>query len=689
MLDLRDHVAGEIITPEWGNYVDQTLLLHDVRLAELALELALQGLAPDFISLYYDLFNDTSLSDAGVLTADLDVGDKTLHLPTSWTADTDYVYQTIEKVMEYSAAAAHLLVRHNGSAHATITPKLSVIASGSHTFVAGTLIDSRDTVATLGLRTDTFDSLAYVDTVLTTAYVDTAASAVRLPGGIVDSWEASVNISTNAVADIQSDGGADYNLYRGAACTFLADGTLAVAYESNGAILLSVVNEDGTLKTWSGSDTITVIAAGYNPCIVAFSDGNVGVAYSASFQPKYVKVNMTSGMVGTPFNGSGAMSNSYMFKMLKEVDSDYVWFCTNEGNPGYVTLYRFAHDATAHGTAVVASATGATQYIFDAAIDQENDIHVIYTLSAGTDAKYNIWDKSGGAWLYTFGTAKDLDSDTKDIHLLTDVTQAGSNKKAWFFYVKNNGSAKKAVYYQTIINGTVSSPFTVKTSASKDYQLPHAIQNTNEGYVHITYTNSTDGLQTNTIVAATDVLGTEATIDAGAVAALSTMARNGDIKLGIVYRYGVKDNAASEAYVSTKNTGYTLLPKLYQSTVFTIQQQAQKFLLSTAADLPANTTATWEISADNGAHYQSATPGTVGTFTYPGTQLLVRATLQTTDNSVTPTIDTASMKALLYAVEETYEWQDLAGTKVKLQLNIQSDNTSDDTVLYDVGLILS
>ena len=714
-LDLRGHTAGEIITADWGNYVDQTLLLDDIRLMELTLELALQGLAPDFVSMYYDLFSDTSMSDGGVLTANLDVANGTLHLPTSWTANTDYLYQTLEKTMDYSAAAAHMIVRHDGSAHGMITPKLSVIASGAHSFVTGTLIDSRSTVATLGVRTDTFDNLAYIDTTNTTATVSTSASLVRLPGGANDAWSTLERGTNNAVADILSDYlvGTDYNSREtGVSLAYHpTDGSVAITYASKefnatyANIRVRVRNADGTYKSWAGQTYIdvTTSAAAHQTaprCLWNQAGTALGIAYLAGVDAKFVLVNTGAGSVGTPFTIKAAGTGIARFDIDREVDSDYVWAIACAG--GAITtfdLFRFAMTDAAPGSAVVsptANADGSPLFV-TLSLDQENDAHVAWMGSSNARIRYNIWDKSAAAWLYTpFNSSGDklitkayTIARKRDTRVIADKTQAGSNKKAWVVYTRDNATPKSAVYMRTIIAGTISAEFTIKTSASVSYHHIAAGQDANNSLLQVLYTEASAGLL-STPIDDSGNLGAEAVVDVAATDSGVTIAISPNLTQAIIaFREGAENNAASEMWLTTRNLGYTLVQKVYQSTVFTVPQQATKFLVSSTQSTPTNTTLSWQVSADNGAHWDAATPGVIGTFSHVGTQLIVKALLQTTNVNVTPSIDISSVKALLAATENTYEWTGLAGTKVKAQLLLKSDDVSHDTIIYDQGVILS
>ena len=276
------------------------------------------------------------------------------------------------------------------------------------------------------------------------------------------------------------------------------------------------------------------------------------------------------------------------------------------GNPGVITLYRFAHDAATEGSAVVAEATGATCYTFHMSIDQENDLHCIWDgPHSAYKHYYNIWDKSAGAWAYTFdGGDKEINAlslgsadYSTDAIVVADTQQTGSNKKAWVIYKKDNLYAKRAIYYKTVVNGTVSAELTIKTSASQEFSRPNAILNTNAGLLHVVYVGDSDGILTNTITSG-DVLGSELTIDAAATNGTSALASYSDTQLAILYRIGAYDNAASEARYRTKNIGYTLDQKIWESVTYTIATNATTFYVAASEDLPTGTSITWEITAD-------------------------------------------------------------------------------------------
>jgi len=112
--------------------------------------------------------------------------------------------------------------------------------------------------------------------------------------------------------------------------------------------------------------------------------------------------------------------------------------------------------------------------------------------------------------------------------------------------------------------------------------------------------------------------------------------------------------------------------------------------LTSSSSVPAGTTITYYLSADNGVHCEQVSSGVKHTFIYAGNQLKWKAVLSTTDSKVSPSISSLSIsyKTLLNAPSlvnpsdglitnnnsPTFTWSSIADTNYYL---IQIDDTSD------------
>jgi len=91
------------------------------------------------------------------------------------------------------------------------------------------------------------------------------------------------------------------------------------------------------------------------------------------------------------------------------------------------------------------------------------------------------------------------------------------------------------------------------------------------------------------------------------------------------------------------------LPDLYNSTgvgqslSITASNTIVKATLSQTAALPAGTSINYYLSADNGVHWESVSPGVEHVFSYPGLNLKWKAVLATTDPTVSPVIESLSI----------------------------------------------
>lgn len=711
MPTFTEFVRGTIVTATKLNELEKGLYWLQLDFMRLAIDNALKGINPGYVSLYFDLFNDTAEFDAGAVTPDMSISttDGIITLPGGFSINTDYFYQTILHTMPATVTRANMLLLRESIANTTVYPSLSCVGSGAGaSFIEKTSpIATRTVNSTLNEWSEDYSGTGNTQAGYT---VEFAGGKIKLPGASSDAWAAVTRLTNNAVADVDSEGGSLYAQPQVSA-TMLANGNIAVLYtskEHNASFYnyrIRIVKPDGTFVTWGGVDYINVTTAtgsdlhsGWIGSIAANAAGTkLGVLYRSSTDLRYARVDVTGGSVDTSFSVD-TLSGVSPAKMVRERGSDNVWVVHQVSN----TMKGFRFDltsASAPGAAVFNSTMGGSYVGFDIDVDQEDDVHLIY--HDGTNARYNIWDKSAVAWLYTFNTGDKTFACAvsvawkRDLRVVADHTQSGSNKRAFIVYAKDNASSKSAVFFRDITAGTVGGEVTVKTSTTVDYRWVNAFLDKNSSVVQVVFcdedtTGPTLGLRANTVTYAGTV-GSESAIRSASVDAANAVVVNSEgTKAAILFRDGADDNTAAELYLSTKNMGYTTTAKVWTSVARTVATTATKFFVSAQQTLPnANTTVTWEISANGGTNWTTVSLGATGTFGVSGTSIVLRATLLTTDASQTPEVDSVSWKAQLPLVEEEYEWTGLSGVDTKVKMRGRSSNGSNNPRVHSWGIVFS
>lgn len=702
---------GTLVTATFLNQIEKGLYWLQEDLLRLAIEAALTGIAPSYVSLWYDLFADTSEFDSAAVTPDMaiDTANGVIKLPTGFSINTDYYYQSILHTMPATVTKANMLLSREDIANTTVYPSLSCVGTGlAASFTEKTTpISSRNVNSAIDQWDESFtttgNSGAY------TVNFDTTNGKINLPGSAAGNFSTPVQVTSNAVADAINIAPDTTNpghmvASKGVASEYDSSGNLVVIYNSKEAnasfrnVRLRKYNSAGVAQTWGANAYIDVTAAAANhdgPMLALSQDGlTAAVLSSDGNQVQYRTVNLTSGAVSAA-TSLGAAGVPITYAIAREFASDNVFVMTASGASHY--LYRFAIGSPSAGSplqsAVSLGSTNASPRGINIGCDQEGDMHFVYR--DGSDRlRYNIWDTSAGAYLYTLGTndkqitVTSASSRVNDQYMLVDPTQSGSNKKAWITYAKD-ASGIASVYYRDITNGTVGSEITIKTHASKEHRNPQLIRDGSHTTLRFTYWNSTDGLLTNTYTDAA-VLGTEQVVDASALQADGWFARTTDsTKVCIAYRRGTNNDTASELYYATKNLGYPYEAKTWQSVLRTLTTTATKFYVAATVTTPTNTTAVWQITADNGGTWNTVTLGSTGTFTVPGMQIILKVTLQTTDAAATPEVEDVTWKAILPLIEEEFEWTGLSGVDMKIKLRGRSSNASFNPKAHSVGVIVS
>lgn len=720
-LYLRAHATGQVIDPLWGNYSDRTLFLLEEFAIETSFVLRVLGTVPDYMNMIVDMFFDSSVYDSGATTAVVDTTAHITHLPGGFTTGVDYIYQTLEQTLDVAPSVAEFTIVRNDNAALTFTPKLSVVVSGSHTFVTGTLVLTRDTDITLYTIFDDFLNLGQTNTLTTTAVVDTVAGVVKLPGAAEDAFVTPTQVTNNSVADWSDDNpNQNTRIPGGDVVVNDATGDILIVYSSfefsstyRNIRFRLIQGSDGQFRTYSGNTYINVTtrntgAAGFQimaPRIDYFSDGTAAITYqddqSQDIQCMFVELNPTTGTLSTPVlvNNGGSANFGSDLSVNRTLNRAYI---THAGdlNSNLNFSIRYVNQGSATVTNVVTNvaATKNTPGHIVTHLDQQNNLHVavssgINTTGVSKDTlNYNVWNFAGPAWAYGAGvynaaftqTITAISASGPFFDMDVNEFASGSNREAYLVYIDTTN-----IRYRSIINGVAGTIRDVLLTGTQQ-ELPMIWFNPTDSRKHILYCDAVAGMRYNTL-SSSDVLGTEQTVDAAALDASGQVAW-GFQKLVVAYRRGTNNAAASEVYVTSKPTGFTLLQKQWNSVKFPISLAAQKFLVVSDKTQTADHTIIYEITANATAGsptYETVTLNVPGTFTVPGTQIALRIKLQTTNGNTTPTVNNIRAYPLVPAKEDTYEFTGLTGTKAKLQVLLKSSSGAVDAILYRLAAFFS
>lgn len=718
-LYLRSHVTGQVIDPLWGNYADRTLFLLEEFAVETAFILRTIGSSPDYMNIIVDLFFDSSVYDPTPTTAVVDTTAHITHLPGGFTTGVDYVYQTLEQTLDVSPAVAEFTIVHKDDAALTFTPKLSVVVSGVHTFVTGTLVITRDTDIILYTIFDDFLNLGQTNTLTTTAVVDTTAGLVKLPGSAEDVFVTPFQVTNNATVDWFDTNANTLNLSipGGDSCVNQSTGDIYVVYNSfefNASVsnirFRCLEQATGTFRSYSGNPyvDVTVLTSGatrqMSPRIDHYSDGTCAIVWFDESLPglRYIEVNPVTGTKSTNFSffTSSLGGLSVDIATNRTLNRTYI---VHRGGAAASSLglgFKYINQGGGSATSILNETTGPNDAPahLKIALDQQARLHVAANIHATTNGvnattlRYNMYDFGLAAWQYgatLFGstfTQTIYSAAADNCHFDLDVNEnaAGVTAEAYLTYINATN-----VHERAIINGVAGTQRDVLLSATQQRNPRIWYDNTNQTK-HLIYTDAVSGVRYNTLNSL-DVLGTQQNVDASALDFTGSLMW-GFQKLVLAYRRGTNNNTNSEVYVTQKPTGYTLLQKQWNSVKFPISLEAEKFLIVSDKTQTADHTIIYEITANATAGsptYNTATLNVPGTFTVPGTQIALRVRLQTTNSNTTPTILSLRAYPIVPAKEKVYEFTGLVGTLAKLQVLLKSSSGAVDAVLYRIAAIFS
>ena len=176
------------------------------------------------------------------------------------------------------------------------------------------------------------------------------------------------------------------------------------------------------------------------------------------------------------------------------------------------------------------------------------------------------------------------------------------------------------------------------------------------------------------------------TWDAVAPGVLSTLSHSGTQLMARATLTGTNTAAPELLDWSLEVPGYTSGRYVY-STVQNYATAVSNLTLNVTEERPAGTGITYAVSTDGGLAWQAVTPGTTVALTTPGTQLVMRALLSTTDPNLTP-------RLLDYAMETNVDTSGrqlvtspivLGSTATAVRLTTTEDRPAGTGITYEVS----
>lgn len=123
--------------------------------------------------------------------------------------------------------------------------------------------------------------------------------------------------------------------------------------------------------------------------------------------------------------------------------------------------------------------------------------------------------------------------------------------------------------------------------------------------------------------------------------------------------------------------------------IATTTTQIENATLTQSSVIPVGSSITWKLSADGGAHWQTATPGVELSFDYPGNDLRWRAELTTTADFNTPIINSLQVVYEVNAQPSTPELNDPGTTDNDGNFMVSWNASIDDGAIINYTLEMS